>query len=247
MTGPSSSFAPGTSTAPSYATDRRRHSRAIGGTIRLAALLAIAGGFLDAFTYVAHAGVFANAQTGNVVLLGVFAAGGDWLGAVRHVLPILAFFVGVGIAERIGNPPVGRRLQRPQRFALMLEIAVLAVVGLLPGSFSNTVVILAVAFVAALQSTVFGKIGGWSVNTTMTTGNLRTAAASAYRMLLRGERDAPAQALAFGTVCVAFLLGAGLGALLTRWLHNHAAWGVCVLLSALLLLFEPDKPREWRE
>jgi uncharacterized membrane protein YoaK (UPF0700 family) len=53
---------------------------------------------------------------------------------------------------------VDGRLKRPQRFALVLEIAVLAVVGVLPTSFSNTVVILAVAFVAALQSTIFGKL-----------------------------------------------------------------------------------------
>jgi uncharacterized membrane protein YoaK (UPF0700 family) len=77
----------------------------------------------------------------------------------------------------------------------------------------------------------------------MTTGNLRTAAASAYRVLLRRERDARGQAVTFGTVCVAFLLGAGLGGLITRWLHNHAAWGVCILLSAVLVLFEPDEPR----
>jgi uncharacterized membrane protein YoaK (UPF0700 family) len=243
MAGLSSSFPPATSSAPPRTADGGRHSRGTGGTLSLAALLAIAGGFLDAFTYIAHGGVFANAQTGNVVLLGVFAASGDWLGAVRHLLPILAFFIGVGIAEKVGDPPVGRRLKRPQRFALVLEIAVLAVVGALPTSFSNTVVILAVAFVAALQSTIFGKIGDWSVNTTMTTGNLRTAAASAYRVLLRRERDARGQAVMFGTVCISFLLGAGLGAFLTRWLHDHAAWGVCLLLSALLLLFEPDEPR----
>jgi uncharacterized membrane protein YoaK (UPF0700 family) len=243
MAGLSSNFAPATSTAAPCAPDGRRHSRVSGGTVRLAALLAIAGGFLDAFTYIAHGGVFANAQTGNVVLLGVFAASGDWVGAVRHVLPILAFFIGVGIAEKVGDPPVGRRLKRPQRFALVLEIAVLAVVGALPTSFSNTVVILAVAFVAALQSTIFGKIGDRSVNTTMTTGNLRTAAASAYRVLLRRERDARGQAVTFGTVCIAFLLGAGLGGLVTRWLHNHAAWAVCVLLSTILVLFEPDEPR----
>jgi uncharacterized membrane protein YoaK (UPF0700 family) len=243
MAGLSSNFAPATSTALPCAPDGRRHPRATGGTVRLAALLAIAGGFLDAFTYIAHGGVFANAQTGNVVLLGVFATSGDWLGAVRHVLPILAFFIGVGIAEKIGDPPVGRRLQRPQRFALVLEIAVLAVVGALPTSFSNTVVILAVAFVAALQSAIFGKIGDWSVSTTMTTGNLRTAAASTYRAVLRRERDARGQAATFGTVCIAFLLGAGLGGLATRRLHNHAAWAVCILLSAILVLFEPDEPR----
>ena len=243
MAGLSSNFAPVSSTTLYRPRDARRDSRASDGTVRLAALLAIAGGFLDAFTYIAHGGVFASAQTGNVVLLGVFAAAGDWLGAVRHVMPILAFVIGVGVAEKVGDPPVGRRLKRPQRFALVLEIAVLAVVGALPTSFSNTVVILAVAFVAALQSTIFGKIGDWSVNTTMTTGNLRTAAASAYRVLLRRERDARGQAVTFVTVCIAFLLGAVLGGLVTRWLHNHAAWAVCILPGALLVLFEPDEPR----
>src|SRR5580658_6145873 len=34
-------------------------------------LLAGVGGFLDAYTFVGRGGVFANAQTGNIVLLGV--------------------------------------------------------------------------------------------------------------------------------------------------------------------------------
>ena len=34
-------------------------------------LLAGAGGFLDAYTFVGRGGVFANAQTGNIVLLAV--------------------------------------------------------------------------------------------------------------------------------------------------------------------------------
>ena len=37
-------------------------------------LLAIAGGFLDVYTYISRGGVFANAQTGNIVLLGICAA-----------------------------------------------------------------------------------------------------------------------------------------------------------------------------
>ena len=38
-------------------------------TFRVAALLAVVGGFLDAYTYILRGGVFANAQTGNIVLL----------------------------------------------------------------------------------------------------------------------------------------------------------------------------------
>src|SRR6187402_1432230 len=39
-------------------------------SVLLATLVSFSGGFLDAFTYVGHGRVFANAMTGNVVLLG---------------------------------------------------------------------------------------------------------------------------------------------------------------------------------
>ena len=37
----------------------------------LTAILAIVGGFLDAYSYLMRGHVFANAQTGNIVLFGV--------------------------------------------------------------------------------------------------------------------------------------------------------------------------------
>src|SRR6185437_11215017 len=40
-------------------------------SVAVACLLSLSGGFLDAFTYIGHGGVFANAMTGNVVLMGV--------------------------------------------------------------------------------------------------------------------------------------------------------------------------------
>ena len=58
-------------------------------------LLAGAGGFLDAFTFVGYNGVFANAQTGNIVLLGVDAQAGHWQEALLHIPPIVAFVLGV--------------------------------------------------------------------------------------------------------------------------------------------------------
>ena len=68
---------------------------------RVGALLAMAGGLLDAYTYVMRGGVFANAQTGNIVLLGVRAIEGEWGGVLHYLLPILAFAVGVIAAELI--------------------------------------------------------------------------------------------------------------------------------------------------
>lgn len=46
-------------------------------SVHLGILLAIVGGFLDAYTFIERGGVFANAQTGNIVLFGVEASRGN--------------------------------------------------------------------------------------------------------------------------------------------------------------------------
>ena len=74
----------------------------ISGLFMIACLFTAAGGYLDAFSYIAHGHVFANAQTGNVVFFAVFASAGQWAQAWRHVPPIVAFSLGVAIAKLLG-------------------------------------------------------------------------------------------------------------------------------------------------
>jgi hypothetical protein len=89
--------------AMTVASDRSGHPLAsrLEESLPVAMLLSAAGGALDAFTWLAHGGVFANAQTGNVVLLGVYAALGQWSEALRHIPPIVAFVLGVFVAHRL--------------------------------------------------------------------------------------------------------------------------------------------------
>lgn len=49
--------------------------RQMSDTFLIAVLLAVVGGSLDAYSYVARGHVFANAQTGNIVLFGLHLAG----------------------------------------------------------------------------------------------------------------------------------------------------------------------------
>ena len=65
------------------------------------AVLAVIGGYLDAYTYIARGQVFANAQTGNVVLLGLRAADGEWARALMYLMPIIAFALGIFLSESI--------------------------------------------------------------------------------------------------------------------------------------------------
>ena len=52
-------------------------------------LLALVGGFLESYTYLLHGGVFANAQTGNMVLLKLSLAHQEWGQVFYYLVPIL--------------------------------------------------------------------------------------------------------------------------------------------------------------
>ena len=193
-------------------------------SLPLGLLLAAVGGFLDAFTFVGYGGVFANAQTGNIVLMGVEAGEQHWRAALLHVPPILAFLLGVTGAEWLGRPAAHRIVKRPTRLALGAEILVLGVVGLVPGWVPDQVVTAAIAFVAAVQISTFRSLGGIDYVTTLTTGNLRSLVEKTYRW--RADHDATAgrQAAQLAAVIVAFGVGAGVGAWCTHALSSRAAW-----------------------
>ncbi len=206
-------------------------------TLRVASLLSLAGGFLDAFTWIAHGGVFANAQTGNVVLLGVFAATGQWRAAFHHVPPIVAFLLGVFVAHRLRRHATRRGAQRAALFSLAVEIALLLAVAALPDGFADLPIVLGIAFVAALQSSSFARVEGAAYSSVMTTGNLRRAAEALFTGI-GPPRDPAAlrQGRVFAAICATFCLGAALGAFVTARYANAAVLvPACVLGVALVL------------
>ena len=94
--------------------------------------LAMSGGFQDAYTYFTRDKVFSNAQTGNVVLMSQHFMMGEWKDGLKYLLPLLAFAFGVLAAERIqAQFRFARRLHWRQGI-LLLEIAILLIVGFLP-------------------------------------------------------------------------------------------------------------------
>jgi len=193
--------------------------------IGTAALLAACGGFLDAFTYLGHGHVFANAMTGNVVLLGVAAATAQWSQSLHHLVPIVAFLLGVAVAQ----------VFRPVT-ALALEVLFLLIGGFFPKGFAGMPLVLGISFLAALQSSTFRKAGRWTYSSTMTTGNLRTFGESVFRSISGAhDPDTNEKAKAFGVLCVAFLAGATAGGVCTVALDNHALWIADGLLLALWL------------
>src|ERR1700684_847983 len=145
--------------------------RDVSGLLVIACLFAMAGGYMDAYSYLAHGHVFANAQTGNVVFFSVFAPGGQWAQAARHLPPIAAFALGVAAAKLLG---VGPR-KEPFRSTLIcqaFELVTLVTLAVIGARWPNAWVVPMISFVAAVQITSFGSLGAWSFNSAMITGNL---------------------------------------------------------------------------
>lgn len=67
-------------------------------------LLMAAAGIFGAYTYLLRGGVFCNAQTGNVVLMGMALGAGDWRGALYYLIPICAYLLGAFVSELLPNP-----------------------------------------------------------------------------------------------------------------------------------------------
>ena len=217
-------------------------------SVELGVLLALAGGFQDAYSFLALGGVFANAQTGNVVLLGVEAARQHWAAALRHVPALLAFGVGVMVAETLRRPRVSAVLRWPARAALVLEIVVLGVVGLLPGGVPASVSVVLIAFTASVQVTTFRTLIDWPYNTAMVTGNLRTAAQAAYQAIADHDPEATRKARSFAIIISGFTAGALVGGWFTLRVGRHAIWiSAGVLIAALCLFVLDEHHSAWRD
>lgn len=206
-------------------------------SVSLGALLALVGGFLDAYTYVSRDGVFATSQTGNLVLLGVEAVQGQWRHGLQHIPPILAFVIGVAVAEGLKDPHITKTFPYPARTVLLLESIVLLIVGTWPVQVPNMIVTITISFVSSVQISSFRTLVKWPYNSAMVTGNLRTAAQAAYKATLLQDRQGVHQLIDFSIIIVSFLIGALIGTLSTLHFGPKAIWiASAILLCALLLL-----------
>ena len=173
-------------------------------TYLTAALLTLSGGFLDAYTYFCRGGVFANAQTGNIVKLGISLAERNG-SAMHYLIPILAFCFGTWLSMFIEHVFLRKHLRHIRRISLLAEIGILLAAGSLPSSSDgNTLSAVLVSFACAVQMETFRTFHGKAMTTTVSTGNLRKAC----EQLFKGNyRDA----LAYFAAVLTFLMGAFLG------------------------------------
>lgn len=205
----------------------------------LCVILALVGGFLDAYTYVCRGGVFANAETGNIVLMGIKLAKGEYMGALYYLIPIFGFALGVFVSEIIKKHFKYKTAFHWRQITVAVEIIVLLGISFVPSTSTNNIFTNAlVALVCSIQVESFRQFSSTPITTTMCTGNLRSATENLFIFLNKKDKKALKTSMKYYSVIIFFIIGAALGAVTTNALNEKATLVACAGLAvAFILMF----------
>lgn len=211
-------------------------------SIRLGAILAVSGGFMDAYSYIQRDEVFANAQTGNILLFGVRLSEGDFSGALQYFLPVLAFVLGIAAAELVRVK--GQHLLHWRQISVISEAVILTAVAFIPLT-QNVIANSLISFACGIQVESFRKIRGNSIATTMCIGNIRSGTQHLCQYMNTKDREHLVSAALYYGIIGCFVMGAVIGNFFIGIWHEKAiiCSSVLLIISFVFMFMDGEKEK----
>lgn len=194
----------------------------------LGALLAVVGGYLDAYSYISRGRVFATAQTGNIVLMGLNISQKNWSNTFHYMIPIMAFVLGVVISELIKSKFKQNPVIHWRQIVVAVEAVVLIAVAFIPNGNMDTTANAAISFVCALQFEGFRKY-----TTTMCTGNLRSGTEQLILYKQTNNVQDLTNSLQSYGIILFFIIGVVLGTFFTNIFMEKSVLFSCIILAVV--------------
>ena len=211
-----------------------------------AAFLSISGGLQGAYTYLARGNVFANAQTGNIVLLSQHIANGDLASTIHYLIPLSFFALGVAAAEFIHQCYQQAQRIHWRQLVLAIEILLLFAVGFLPDSW-NLIANSMVSFSCAMQVQAFRKVNSYAFASTMCIGNLRSGTENLHHYFHTKERHFLDTSLLYYGIIACFIVGAVIGNAAVQLFRTKAILGCSFLLLISFFMMFIDWEKKEKE
>lgn len=210
-------------------------------SIILGILLSISGGFMDSYSYICRGEVFANAQTGNILLLGVNLTKGNFAVTFQYLCPFLAFTVGIVISEIIRYKYSKISALHWRQITVFAEAIILLAVGFIPLNM-NLIANSLTSLACGIQVESFRKIQGNAIATTMCIGNLRSGTQHFCDFILNKDKDHLKKGLLYYGIILCFVSGAIIGSVTITYFHEKAIF-ICpvTLFIALVIMFYQKK------
>jgi uncharacterized membrane protein YoaK (UPF0700 family) len=167
------------------------------------------------------------------VFLWVYLTGGEWGKALHYVPPLFAFVLGVVMASCLRKVAP----QKAPEISILTEIVFLFIIAILHNRLPQVAGTLGLSFVAAFQPVSFPKVEGWSYSSVMATSNFRYTIEGLFAAFAGSSEARPfRRPYAFGATCVAFGVGAAIGAIVTEVTRAYSLAIPATLLVIVLLL-----------
>ncbi len=198
-------------------------------------ILITVSGFWGAYTYLLRGSVFCNAQTGNVVLMGMALGAGEMRQAVYYLIPISAYLAGSFISEILPNPVKHRLLIRWDTLLIGVEILVVVILGFVPESAPVQVSQVAINFIASMQYNTFRQAQGTPMATTFATNHIRQIGlclAKEVQHRRKADKSHRTKLKKHFFMLLCFLCGAVTGTVFCNLIIGKAIW-----ITTLPLLF----------
>ena len=209
----------------------------------ICASLAMVSGFLETYTYLLKGGVFANAQTGNILLFAVAISEGRPADSLRYLLPVVSFALGIALAAAMRTRFGHMSRLHWRQLTLLVEILILFGVSFFPAGqhlWANSLTSLA----CGIQVQAFRKIEGNGIATTMCIGNLRSGMDALVAFGHSHDKNALWKSLHYFAIIFIFALGAGIGTQCVGIFGERTIWLSCALLlvSLCFMFIKEDLP-----
>ena len=185
-----------------------------GESLPVACLLTFAAGLLDIYSYMLRGHVFANAITGNMVLLGMNLAAGHWLNCGRYLFAISAYGAGILVANIIHE-----KIRLPW----------------------NLLVNGMISFICAMQVRAFQHVHGLPFVSTTCTGNLRKGTNALFSGLFHHNPEEIYKAKHYYLVILSFVFGAVIGAFAFRDVSPYAVFIIPIVFCVVLWMISVEK------
>lgn len=218
---------------------------------RVVACMMLVGGMMGGYTFLVRGGVFCNAQTANLVMMGINFGNGNWQKGFYYLIPAAAYVIGSMISELFRDPKKKSVSIHWTTWFTGIQLFSLFLIGLIPDSLPNQIVQIAVNILASMQYNSFRKVRGIPMATTFCTNHVRQLGIWIVEYFKDGNSESVHRLRVHGGLLLCFILGVASVSLLVPILHEKSIWIAliplgfvfCILLYAdLAQLVQRQQP-----
>ena len=213
-------------------------------SLQIMFILTLIGGFLDSYSYVTRGGVFAFAQTGNLVLLSINICYGNLDKIVRYIMPIIAFILGTTLVRIFEKKHKYMKIVHWRQVIIVFEGIILALVGFIPENL-NKLACLLISFVCAMQIEAFRRFNGVDLMTTMCTGNLKKATDRLIDYFYTKDKNLLKASFTTYAAILIFIMGCTIGTLTSFVFSTKSIFILpVVILIAFIIMHETERNKK---